>query len=51
MTLTGAPLVSIKAGNTYYGKTRSWDARISGYEPIKDELGATIGVYFVGDTK
>jgi hypothetical protein len=51
-TLTGAPLASIKAGNTYYGKTSVLGTLyISGYEPIKDASGATIGVYFVGYTK
>ena len=51
-TLTGAPLASIKAGNTYYGKTPVLGTPyISGYEPIKDASGATIGVYFVGYTK
>jgi hypothetical protein len=51
-TLTGAPLASIKAGNAYYGKTPVLGTPyISGYEPIKDASGATIGVYFVGYTK
>src|SRR4029079_4051783 len=45
-TLTGAPLASIKAGNAYYGKTPVLGTPyISGYEPIKDASGATIGVY------
>jgi hypothetical protein len=50
--LTGAPLESIKAGNAYYGKTSILGTPyVSGYEPIKDASGATIGVYFVGYTK
>jgi len=50
--LTGAPLESIKASNTYYGKASILGTPyISGYEPIKDASGATIGVYFVGYTK
>ena len=50
--LTGAPLQSIKAGNAYYGKVSILGTPyVSGYEPIKDASGATIGVYFVGYTK
>jgi hypothetical protein len=50
--LTGAPLKSIKAGNAYYGKASVLGTPyISGYEPIRDASGATIGVYFVGYTK
>jgi hypothetical protein len=50
--LTGAPLTAIKAGNAYYGKASVLGTPyISGYEPIKDATGATIGVYFVGYTK
>ena len=50
--LTGAALKSIKAGNAYYGKTSILGTPyVSGYEPIKDASGATIGVYFVGYTK
>jgi hypothetical protein len=50
--LTGAPLESIKAGHAYYGKTSILGTPyVSGYEPIKDASGATIGVYFVGYTK
>ena len=50
--LTGAPLESIKAGNAYYGKASILGTPyVSGYEPIKDASGATIGVYFVGYTK
>ena len=50
--LTGPALESIKAGNAYYGKTPVLGTPyISGYEPIKDASGATIGVYFVGYTK
>ena len=50
--LTGAPLESIKAGNAYYGKASVLGTPyVSGYEPIKDASGATIGVYFVGYKK
>jgi hypothetical protein len=50
--LTGAPLESIKAGNAYYGKASILGTPyVSGYEPIKDASGATIGVYFVGYKK
>jgi hypothetical protein len=50
--LTGAPLESIKAGKAYYGKASVLGTPyVSGYEPIKDASGATIGVYFVGYTK
>jgi hypothetical protein len=50
--LTGAPLESIKAGKSYYGKASVLGTPyISGYEPIKDASGAIIGVYFVGFTK
>ena len=50
--LTGAPRELIKAGNAYYGKTSILGTPyVSGYEPIKDASGATIGVYFVGYTK
>ena len=50
--LTGAALKSIKAGNAYYGKTSILGTPyVSGYEPIKDASGTTIGVYFVGYTK
>ena len=47
--LAGPALESIKAGNAYYGKASVLGTPyISGYEPIKDASGATIGVYFVG---
>ena len=50
--LAGAPLDAIKAGNAYYGKVSVLGtAYVSGYEPIKDATGATIGVYFVGYRK
>jgi hypothetical protein len=50
--LSGAPLESIKAGNAYYGKAPILGTPyISGYEPIKDASGVTIGVYFVGYKK
>ena len=50
--LTGAPLESIKAGNAYYGKASVLGTPyVSGYEPVKDASGATIGVYFVGCQK
>ena len=50
--LTGAPLESIKAGKAYYGKASVLGTPyVSGYEPIKDASGGTIGVYFVGYQK
>ena len=50
--LTGAPLESIKTGKAYYGKASVLGTPyVSGYEPIKDSSGATIGVYFVGYQK
>jgi len=50
--LSGKPLDSIRASNAYYGKVSVLGTSyISGYEPIKDASGATIGVYFVGYTK
>ena len=50
--LTGAPLESIKAGKAYYGKVSILGTPyVSGYEPIKDASGTTIGVYFVGYKK
>ena len=50
--LTGAPLEAIKAGNAYYGKASVLGTPyISGYVPIKDASGVTIGVYFVGYQK
>ena len=50
--LTGAPLEAIQAGKAYYGKASILGTPyVSGYEPIRDVLGATIGVYFVGYTK
>jgi Cache 3/Cache 2 fusion domain len=50
--LTGAPLEAIKAGNAYYGRASVLGTPyVSGYEPIRDALGATIGIYFVGYTK
>ena len=50
--LTGAPLESIKAGKAYFGKASVLGTPyVSGYEPIKDASGATIGVYFVGYKK
>jgi hypothetical protein len=50
--LSGAPLDSIRAGNAYYGKVSVLGTSyISGYEPIKNASGATIGAYFVGYTK
>ena len=50
--LSGAPLELIKAGKAYYGNAPILGTPyISGYEPIKDALGVTIGVYFVGYKK
>ena len=43
---------SVKKAHFYYGKASILGTPyISGYEPIKDASGATIGVYFVGYTK
>src|SRR5262249_42633165 len=50
--LTRPPLESTKASKAYYGKVSVLGTHyVSGYEPIKDASGATIGVYFVGYTK
>ena len=47
--LTGMPLASIREDNAYYGKASILGTSyVSGYEPIKDALGVTVGVYFVG---
>ena len=46
-----APRVD-QSGKAYYGKASVLGMHyVSGYEPIKDASGATIGVYFVGYTK
>jgi Cache 3/Cache 2 fusion domain len=45
-------LDSIKAGKPYYGEVDVLGTvYITGYEPIKDALGETIGAYFVGYMK
>ena len=50
--LAGAALLSIKAGNPYYGEVPVLGTPyITGYEPIKDASGAIIGIYFVGYKK
>jgi Cache 3/Cache 2 fusion domain len=47
--LTGMPLASIREDNAYYGKASILGTSyVSGYEPIKDASGVTVGVYFVG---
>jgi len=49
---TGSALDSIKAGKPYYGEAPVLGTPyITGYEPIKDASGATIGIYFVGYKK
>ena len=50
--LSGPALDAIKADKPYYGEASVLGAPyVSGYEPIKDASGATIGVYFVGYKK
>ena len=50
--LTGPALDSIKAGKPYYGEAPVLGTPyITGYEPIKDASGATIGIDFVGYKK
>ena len=47
--LAGPALESIKEGKAYYGKAPILGTPyITGYEPIKDASGATIGIYYVG---
>ena len=52
-TVLAAPaLDSIKAGKPYYGEVDVLGTLyITGYEPIKDASGETIGAYFVGYKK
>ena len=50
--LAGPALESIKAGEAHYGEVPILGTPyITGYEPIKDESGAIIGVYYVGYKK
>jgi hypothetical protein len=50
--LAGPALESIKAGKAHYGEVLILGTPyITGYEPIKDGAGATIGVYYVGYKK
>jgi hypothetical protein len=50
--LAGPALESIKAGTVYYGEVPILGTPyITGYEPIKDDSGAIIGVYYVGYKK
>jgi Cache 3/Cache 2 fusion domain len=50
--LAGPALESIRAGTAYYGEVPILGTPyITGYEPIKDESGAIIGVYYVGYKK
>jgi len=47
--LAGPALEAIQAGKAYYGKAPILGTPyITGYEPIKDASGATIGIYYVG---
>ena len=51
-TRNGQAKLNERTRNAYYGKTSILGTPyVSGYEPIKDASGATIGVYFVGYTK
>ena len=50
--LAGPALESIKAGKGHYGEVPILGTPyMTGYEPIKDGSGATIGVYYVGYKK
>ena len=50
--LAGPALKSIKAGKAHYGEVPILGTPyMTGYEPIKDASGATIGVYYVGYKK
>jgi Cache 3/Cache 2 fusion domain len=50
--LAGPALESIKAGKAYYGEVPILGTPyVTGYEPIKDNSGAQIGVYYVGYRK
>lgn len=50
--LAGPALESIKAGQPHYGEVPILGTPyVTGYEPIKDSSGATIGVYYVGYKK
>jgi hypothetical protein len=50
--LAGPALESIKAGRAHYGEVPILGAPyLTGYEPIKDGAGTTIGVYYVGYKK
>jgi len=47
--LVDPALESIKTGNAYYGKVPILGTPyVTGYEPIKDASGVTIGIYYVG---
>jgi len=50
--LAGPALESIKAGKAHYGEVPILGTPyMTGYEPIKDASGTTIGVYYVGYKK
>src|SRR6516162_8942086 len=50
--LAGPALDSIKVGKSYYGEVPILGTPyITGYEPIMDNSGAQIGVYYVGYKK
>ena len=47
-----AALESIKAGKAHYGEVPILGTlNITGYEPIKDNSGTEIGIYYVGYKK
>ena len=50
--LAGPALESIKAGRPFYGEVPILGVPyITGYEPITDKSGGTIGIYYVGYKK
>jgi hypothetical protein len=50
--LADPALEALKAGRSYYGKVPILGTPyVTGYEPIKDESGETIGIYYVGYTQ
>ncbi len=50
--LAGPALEAIKAGKAHYGEVPILGTPyMTGYEPIRDASGATIGVYYVGYKK
>ena len=50
--MAGPALESIKAGKAHYGEVPILGTPyMTGYEPIRDASGETIGVYYVGYKK